>query len=105
MLGLDRQTELALRPAWYPLHVSDMLCRPEMVFRRAVAIEAKLHGERYGHVNLRHQIDAPMAAHTPDVAAHVRRMVEEHEIWHIEHSIPLDGFAIEEATAYLRQYR
>ena len=59
-----------------------------MVFGRAMAIETPAHRHRLGHVDLAHQVNAPVAADAPDVAMHVNGVIEEHEVRHIVDSLP-----------------
>ncbi len=52
----------------------------------AMAVEAPPHRERLGGVDLTHLIDAPVAGHAPDAVAHMRRMIEEHEVGETVHA-------------------
>src|SRR5262245_33013705 len=62
-------------------HVEYFLARPEVLFRRAVAVEAKHHEQRLRLVHQRHLVDLPMAGHAADALFHVDLMIEVHEVW------------------------
>ena len=59
-----------------PVHVEDLGGRAEEVLGGAVAVEAPLHAERLGLVDLVHLVDRPVAAVAAHAAVHVDGVVE-----------------------------
>jgi hypothetical protein len=61
-------------------HVEDLIARPEVLFRRAVAIQAPPHEEWLGLESHRHLIDAAMAGRAADALMNVDLMIEVDEV-------------------------
>ena len=62
-------------------HVEDFFTRPQVLLRRAMAVEAELHEQRLRLVHERHLVHRPMARHAADALFHVDLVIEIHEIW------------------------
>src|SRR6202020_1273128 len=74
--GVVLAPDVALRTRGFPLHVRDLLARAEIVLGMAMAGEAPLHEERLCLVDLRHEIDAPVARDAADPLRDVDRVIE-----------------------------
>ena len=67
----------------FPIHVEDLVARPHVFLRVAVAVEAPVHHQRGVLVDERHLVDLPVAGGAADALVHVDAVVEIHEIGQI----------------------
>lgn len=70
-----------------------------MRIRIAMATETPLHRQRRDRVDLRHEIDSPVAFGAADAVADVRGMIEIHEPRELVHPTPMKGLIVEPARA------
>src|SRR5205085_3922337 len=84
-------------------HAGDLLARPQVAFRVAVAVEAPPHRERRPLLHLRHLIDAAVAGDAAHALLHVDGMVEVGEVRELVDLVPDDGAIGEEALPDRRE--
>src|SRR5437588_2233702 len=80
-------------------HVEDLIARADILFRRAVAVDAPLHRERRGLKRERHPVDAAVARRATDAFGNMNRVVEVDEVRQAVHAAPVNGAVRGEAGA------
>jgi hypothetical protein len=63
-----------------PTHVGDLIVRPQILFRVAVAIETPTHGQLFGLKHEWHLIDLPVTRRAANTLVHVNAVIEIYEI-------------------------
>jgi len=95
---LDGEAHFALLIRRKNVHRRYAIRGAQLVFRRTMAVEAPAHGHRLGHVHLPHRVDSPMTTDASDVAVHMDRVIEEHEVGQAGNSLPLEWLIAEIAA-------
>lgn len=74
----------------FPIHVVNLVERPQNLLRIAVAIDAPFHQQRIGLENQRHLIDGTVAGRASHALVHVDAVIEVREIGKPVHFYPAD---------------
>lgn len=69
----------------------------------SMTVETELHRERPLLVYERHAFDVAVTARASDAGRDVHGMIEVHEVRHVVHSVPANGFSAEVARAHGRE--
>ena len=72
-----------------PIHIKDLILRPQVRFRIAVAIQAPLHVQRRSLENQRHLIDGAVTGGTSNTLINVNTVIEVDVIRKIVNAVPL----------------
>src|SRR2546430_17210780 len=72
-------------------HAGDLIARPQISLRLAMALQAPPHGQRLRLFHLRHLVDAAMAGDATDTLLHVDGMVEGDEVRKLVDLVPDRG--------------
>src|SRR6185437_5473722 len=88
-----------------PFGVENLIARPEIFFRLAVALQAPAHVKRVRLPCDRHLIHRTVATRAADAFLDMDAVVEENEVRQVIDAFPVNGNARGEALAHRRQYR
>ena len=88
-----------------PRHIGDLVRRPQMRRRIAVAIEAEFHRQRLGAISERHRIDASVAFDAANPLGDVDVVPEEDILRQDRDTIPVQRLVIGEARPHRPQHR
>ena len=91
VLGHEFSAHLFLIRRRLPIHVENLILRPHVLFRMAVAIQAPLHVERRSLEQERHLVDRTVARRTTDTLIDVNAVVEIHVIGQTVDLYPFNG--------------
>src|SRR5262249_2786037 len=97
--------EVGLIAGRLPGHVEDLVARPEVRRRVAVAVEAAAHEERLVLIGEGHLIDAAVTLDASDPLADVDAVVEVDETRQVVDALPGDRVAVLEARPHRLQGR
>ena len=87
-------TLLFLAGAGFPVHVEDLIRRPEMVFRCAVAVEAPFHALRLVLIDHPHLVDSTVAGIAAHAPVYMDRVVEVGVVRNSVNLHPVDGGSV-----------
>src|SRR4051794_21667730 len=79
---------LALPFGRLPCHRGDLIGRPQIGRRIAMAVEAPAHRQRCHLIVERHLIDAAVAGHASDALVHMDGVIEIHVVRYLMHPVP-----------------
>jgi hypothetical protein len=82
-----------------PGHIGDVIGRPQMRDRIAMAINAELHCKGLVAVSQGHRVDATVARHAADALGDVDVMPKEDIVRELRHPYPAERLAIGETSA------
>src|SRR6266487_2427142 len=82
-----------------PVHVKNLVLRPQRLLGVPVAVHAPLHQQSVGLKNQRHLVDLPMARRAADPFIDMNAVIEIDEIGQAVHFVPLDRFVGAKALA------
>src|SRR5215469_375459 len=106
VVGLHQlEAERALVARRRPLHVEHVLARPYLVLGMTMAVEAPLHLQGHGLIELVHLVDAAVARGAADTLVHVHAVVEVDEVGQIVHPDPADRAVVAPARAHRLEVR
>ncbi len=74
-----------------PIHVGDLVERPQVGRGIAMAIKAPTHGQRLRHLHNFHFVDAAVTRHAPDAAGNMGLMAEVGVVGQLVDANPFDG--------------
>ena len=83
-----------------PLHVRDLVLRPQNLLRVAMAFETPFHLQRRRVPHQRHMVYATVAGRTTDPLVDVNAVIEVGEIREVMHARPFDRLAGAPAFAH-----
>jgi len=84
----------------FPIHIEDLIARPQSSLGIAMTIQTPLHLEVGSLENQWHLVDLSVTRRTADTFVDVNAVIEIDEIGEAMHSHPLDGFVGTEAFAH-----
>src|SRR5262245_19624575 len=88
-----------------PIHIEDLIARPDALGRVAMTIQTPFHVQRRDVPHQRHLIHATVAGRTADAFVDVNTVVEIDEVGQVVYARPYDRLAGPEALAHRLQKR
>jgi len=87
-----------------PIQVENLAPRPDVFFRRPMAVQTPFHVEIMGLPSQWHAVQLPVARRAPDPLVDMYAVIEKHEVGRVGHPVPTQRNARRQALTNRRQH-